>query len=214
MMDGMYFINSIREKVLFNTPSYIGTAILDLSKLEMLKFHYGYMKPKYGDKCTLLYTDTDSFVYEIETNDLFKDQYNDRHLFDLSDCHIKKINDKTNKKILGKMKDETGMDPIIEFIALAPKIYSMTTRSGHNKKVGKGISRAVLRDDLNHNDYNIVLNNNEVISKPQVGIRSKNHCLYTIQQDKKTLTSFDDKMHRFDTNSGVPHGHYSLGQTR
>jgi len=57
-----YFISKAKKSVKYNRPTYVGTTILDLSKVLMLDFHYGYMKPKYGDKCELLYTVTDSFV--------------------------------------------------------------------------------------------------------------------------------------------------------
>ena len=56
-----------------NKPIYIGQAILDLSKTIMYKFHYNYMLPKYGDKLSLCYMDTDSFVYDIKTEDFYED---------------------------------------------------------------------------------------------------------------------------------------------
>ena len=54
-------------------PVYLGQAILDLSKTLMSEFHDDYMRPKYGNKVTLCYMDTDSFVYEIETEDFYRD---------------------------------------------------------------------------------------------------------------------------------------------
>ena len=48
---------------------YLGQVILDLSKTLMYEFYYHYMKPRYGSKVNLCYMDTDSFVYEIETED-------------------------------------------------------------------------------------------------------------------------------------------------
>ena len=50
-------------KVVMNKPVYLGQAILDLSKLVMYEFHYGYMKPKYRENIKLCYMDMDSLVY-------------------------------------------------------------------------------------------------------------------------------------------------------
>ena len=49
-------------------------AILNLSKTLMHGFHYNYIKKKYPDgQSKLLFTDTDSLCYEIDTDDFFKD---------------------------------------------------------------------------------------------------------------------------------------------
>ena len=55
-------------KVVMNKPVYLGQAILDLSKIVMYEFHYDYMKQKYLEGLTLCYLDTDSLIYDIETD--------------------------------------------------------------------------------------------------------------------------------------------------
>ena len=58
---------------------------LDLSKTLMYDCHYNCIKNKYGNKSKLLFTDTDSLTSEIETNNVYKDFYNDKDEFDFSD---------------------------------------------------------------------------------------------------------------------------------
>ena len=62
-----------KVKVVMNKPVYLGQAILDLSKLIMYEFHYDYMLPKYKENIKLCYMDTGSFVYDIKTEDFYKD---------------------------------------------------------------------------------------------------------------------------------------------
>ena len=108
-------------KVVMNKPVYLGQAILDLSKIVMYEFHYDCMKQKYLKLC---YMDTDSLIYEIETDDFYKDIVNDvESRFDTSSY---RDNDKPlpvgkNKKVIGLMKDELGGDIMTEFVTLSPR---------------------------------------------------------------------------------------------
>ena len=96
-------IHKIKPVLELNKPIYIGFSILNLSKLFMYKFHYKYIKSKFDAK--LLFTDTDSLVYEIKTKDLYEDFYQDKNLFDFSDYPLESmLFDPVNKKVIGKMK--------------------------------------------------------------------------------------------------------------
>ena len=119
-------------------------AILYLSKIIMHKFHYEYMKLKYGKNLWLCYMDTDSLVYDIETDDFYKDIAGDVEArFDTSGYsqnHLLFIG--VNKKVIGLMKDKLGGRVMTEFIALRPKLYAYKTLSGSGDKMCKGVKSA------------------------------------------------------------------------
>ena len=94
-------------KVVMNKLVYLGQAILDLSKIVMYEFHYDYMKQKYdNDRLQLCYTDTDSLVYHIKTNDFYVNIADDVPTrFDISGYCDRPLPIGLNKKVLGLMKD-------------------------------------------------------------------------------------------------------------
>src|SRR6266498_2213878 len=112
----------LKSTVTLNKPIYIGQAILDISKAMMFNFWYGYIKPHYEDKAHLLYTDTDSLIILIETEDIYKDRAERLDIFDL---------DYSGDLFL--MKDETKGIPIGETVCLKPKMYSVLS-TGHDSK--------------------------------------------------------------------------------
>jgi len=117
-----------KTKIYYNKPVYLGMCILDLNKTLMYDFHYNYIKSKYGTEVKLLYTDTDSSIYEIETDDFYRDIAGDVETwFDTSEIdadHPSGIQTSVNKKVIGMMKNEAGGKIIQEFIGLRAKSYS------------------------------------------------------------------------------------------
>jgi len=73
-----------RQKVKLDNPITVGFSILEISKFIMYQFYYELLKAKYGDRCTLLFTDTDSLCCKIQTNDLHKDMREHLDLYDTS----------------------------------------------------------------------------------------------------------------------------------
>ena len=106
--------------IVMNKPVYLGRAILGLSKIVMYEFHYDYMLPKYGDKIKLCYMDTDSYVYDIKTEDFYKDISEDVEArFDTSAYTSNRpLPIGKNKKVTGLIKDELGGGIMKEFVAL------------------------------------------------------------------------------------------------
>ena len=74
-----------QTNVILNKPIYVGASILDLSKYYMYDFWYGHIKHKYGDRAKLCYTDMDSLIIEIKTEDVYADMIEDADLYDFSD---------------------------------------------------------------------------------------------------------------------------------
>ena len=70
--ENLLAIEMKKTKVKMNKPVYLGMSILDISKMLMYKFWYDYIKPKYEDRAKLCYTDTDSFIIHIITEDFFE----------------------------------------------------------------------------------------------------------------------------------------------
>ena len=108
-------INQIKSVLTLNKPIYVRLNILELSKLLMYKFHYGYLKHKFDAK--LLFTDTGSLVYEIKGRDVYEECFKDREFFDFSDSPVNsKFFDPANKKTIGKMKDELKGEKLVSLL--------------------------------------------------------------------------------------------------
>ena len=145
-------------KVVMNKPVYLGQAILDLSKIVMYEFHYDYMKQKYPEGLTLCYMDTDSLIYDMETNDFYKDIAEDvKDRFDTSGCNPNRpLPVGLNKKVIGLMKDELRGEIMTEFVTLRPKMYAYKTGSAESKKC-KGIKKCVVRKMISFEDHKACL---------------------------------------------------------
>ena len=182
-----------KVKVVMNKPVYLGQAILDLSKLRMYEFHYDYMLPKYKERLKLCYMDMDSFVYDIETEDFYKDIAGDVETrFDTSGYCNRPLPIGKNKKVIGLMKDELGGEIMKEFFALRPKMYSYRVGSSEPKKC-KGIKKCVVKKTITFNDYKKCLSKGRNIHRSQLLFRSNKHEVKTLEVNKLALNSQDDK---------------------
>lgn len=122
----------------------------------MYDFHYNYIKVKYGDRARLLFTDTDSLCYVIETEDFYEDIRNDVPIwFDTSDYpedHIANL-PIMNKKELGVMKDESRGKQMTEFVGLRPKLYASRVDNGKDEKKCKGVKKPVVKEVTAFENY-------------------------------------------------------------
>ena len=200
-----------KTRVKMNKPLYLGMSILDISKILMYKFWYDYFKPKYEDRAKLCYTDTDSFIINIITEDFFQDISNDvEKWFDTSNYDK---NDKRplpigkNKKVPGLFKDELGGKIITEFVALRPKAYSYLDDDGNNHKKAKCTKKCVIKQRLMFQNFKDCLFNNKNVYRSQQRSKSYNHDVYTEEVNKIQLSANDDKrLQIFDRIITYPYG--------
>ena len=186
-----------KTKIYFDKPVYVGQAILDLSKTLMFDFHYNYIKPKYGSKAELLFTDTDSLMYEIQTDDFYKDITADiLTKFDTSGYtkdHPSGILTGVNKNVIGMFKDEVAGKQITHFIGLRPKLYSFKIEEGETTKKCKGIKKCVVKKGITFEHYFDCLFTGEKQMRSMRIFQSKNHDIYSKEVNKIALSSEDNK---------------------
>ena len=186
-----------KTTVKLDKPIYLGMSILDLSKTLMYKFHYDYVKPKWEDRAKLLFTDTDSLCYEIQTDDVYEDIKNDvDKWYDTSNYdedHPSGLRSSKNKKVIGYFKDECGGKFITEFVGLKPKSYSYETSDGKAEKKCKGVKKYVVKNHITHEDYKECLFSGESQLRTMNTIRSHQHDVGSERINKMALSADDDK---------------------
>ena len=172
------------------------------------------MKPAYGDKIKLCMTDTDSFIYEIKTQDFYKDLLSKDLIKHFDTSNMPKDNKYgipiINKKVLGKFKIETEDKIMTSFIGIRPKMYSyMIDGETNSHRRAKGVSRVNVKHDISHENYkDCVSNTNPVQECTSRSFRvNKQHEIYTMLLSKNSLVNFDDKRYILDDGiSSVPYG--------
>ena len=170
---------------------------------------------KYANRAKLLFTDTDSLAYEIETKDFYQDISPDvKSMFDTSNYpegHPSGIEVGVNKKVIGCFKDEAAGKQITGFVGLRAKLYTYKMDEGHEEKKCKGVKKAVIKNDIKYNDYKNCLFNRQQQMRRMNVIRSHKHTVYTETVNKIALSHEDDK--RVILEDGVhtlAHGHYGI----
>ena len=189
----------------------------------MYDFHYNTMLPYFGkENLDLLFTDTDSLCYHIKNKDPFEFMANNKKLFDLSEYpEDHPLYDPTNKKVIGKFKNES-INAIIEFCGLRSKLYAYSTDNNiiafekgkpieQLKMKCKGASSVIVKKDIRLENYKTVLFSRGKKDIDQRSFRSYGHKVYTELINKIALSSCDDKIHVMDNNiDTLSFGHHSL----
>ena len=210
--DNLVAVHKIKETLTLNRPAYVGMCILDLRKTLMYDFHYNYIKKNYENKGKLLFTDPDNLTYEIEAEDVYQDFWNNKEMFDNSDYNENSLFfDKTNKKVIGKFKDEAAGIPITEFVGLRSKMYNYMKDNQNGGKTAKGIKKSVIKNEITHDNYKNILLSREQMYHKMKTIRNEKHQLGSYEINKVSLSCFDDK--RYIHENGITsyaYGHKSI----
>ena len=187
--------------VVLDTPRLQGFAILEISKLMMLRLHYTVFKPFYGSRALLGYTDTDSLIYLLQTDDFLDDfeqinRQSIRQIFDLKDTGRVA----PNAGQLGLAKVESEDKTIVEMALLAPKMYSYILADADlnisTEMKAKGVPTKILKKMQKHADYM------NVVTRPLVhrdvefrAMRSSHHQVEHRLIKKRGLMADNDKVY-------------------
>jgi len=183
-----------KTRLILNKPIYTGMTILENSKILMYDFFYNQMKARYGQKCDLIYTDTDSLLMEIETDDVYRDMAEGLDSYDTSNYPKEHpLHSSKNKKVLGKIEDECAGRVIDEAMAIRPKMYSIMEEKEKNDKKAKGVKKSVVEKEIQHEQYKEALFEKKQFWHGMNILLSESHEIYGMRVDKVSLLAFDTK---------------------
>lgn len=193
--EDLVLLERTKINVILDRPYPCGIVCLELSKVFMYEFFYFYLKPKFGNRVKLLGSDTDSFILEIKTDNLDAELFPDRDTeFDTSNYDKNHpLYSERNKKIVNLMKNEHPVDKIVEWVGLKAKCYSLLFASKADKKIAKGVNRAVIKKHVSHETYRKVLKQKVQVFLNMKNFRSHNHQVYTETLKKLAFCPIDDK---------------------
>ena len=211
------------QTLTLNRPIYVGFTLLELSKLHMYNFHYTHMKVKYphARRLRLLFTDTDSLAYAVQTNNIYGDMADDAAAkYDFSEYPLDHtLYDTSNRKALGFFKDGVNSIPMREFVGLRQTCYAFLCTGivdrnvAHHyrpmeKKTAKGVKRKVKDEHLHFAHYLDALHSFQTFVCKQNLISSTAQTVRTVHQRKVGQTAFDTKRWMCeDTIHTHSHGH-------
>ena len=216
--------------IVLRTPRIVGSAILDLAKVHMYEFHYGFIKPTFGANARLLYTDTDSTILLIHNVKRVLDvMLRAPDLFDFSNYGVETLEreglDVTrasrNFGVAGPFKNElvdkkSGMPKVVvEFAASEAKCYSLRYDGEDSAPYlrCKGIPRSYVENEKNEFRFETIKAaalNQEVANVSFRSIRlNKSRPVY-VQISKVAVRGNNDKTHHLSSIDFIPLGHYSI----
>ena len=195
-------INIEKQCIKLDSPSYIGSCILDLSKIIFYDNWYK-LKNKYKDNISLMYYDTDSYLCHIKTEDIYKDM-SMMNIFDMSSYNHDFKYYKQGVYEMGLLKDENSVynSQIVEACALKSKLYGYIKENDKIKYKG-------IKNELDFQSLKNVVFNNEMIKSDFYTIKAKNHKIFSYT-DHKTLIGYTDKRYLYNPVMSYAYGHFMI----
>ena len=178
----------------------------------MYDWYYSHLKNVYSDRARLLYTDTDSLIVHIKTDNIYADMAQHADQYDTSNYptdHV--LHSTVNDKVLGKMKDECAGTPIAEFVGLKPRMYSILKADGGQERRSKGLKKSVVKKYILHKQYKAALFDQKMLRHSMDVLRSQKHHINGQHVTKISLSPLDTK--RWISADGIntlAYGHNSL----
>lgn len=229
--EGLHTIQLSRLKLTLNKPIYVGVAVLNLSKYLMYDFFYNTLRVLYPT-CRMIYTDTDSLLVLIETEDVYKDIRDHKLLrdtMDLSNFPVNhpvfegmsedKIKDaQVRNQRNGAFKCEMKGKYLKEVVCLKSKMYSAIDDDEYQKSTAKGVN-AIIQSELRHDNYKRCkfhnYNGSDMVQRATMfnfTVDSK-HNIFLTQMRKTTLSCSDDKRYYLDNGiDTLAHGHFQINK--
>ena len=128
-----------------NKPVYLGLSVVDISKIMVYQYQYNYVKSKYGGNARLCYTDSESFIVHVKSEDVHADLGGDGDTrFDESNYEFQRLLPKT-KKVMGQLKDKFGGRIMKEFIA---EICSYLIDDGYVNKKANRTKKCIIKCEI------------------------------------------------------------------
>ena len=204
-------IHMHKRRLVLNNPVYTGMTILENSKILMYEFFYNYLKARYGPRCDLVYTDTDSLLLHIQTDDIYQDMKEHKWLYDTSNYpKDHPLHDATKQKGLGQ--DERRVRWRADRRSSGAEAEDVLDQeSGEQHKEGEGGEKNVIEMEVTHEHYKEALFGRKQYMHKMKILRSEGHDMYGMCMNKTSISPFDTK--RWIADDGIKtlaYGHFRL----
>ena len=190
----------------------IGFSILELSKLVMARLYYDVIQPEFGERTTVLMSDTDSVLLlapGATPDDICRRLSAVMDFSNYDPSHP--LYDASRKNVVGLLKNEVSQDVIIRFAGVRSKTYAFETRGQHTETRAKGVSK-IYRRKIPFTAFKQCLDTIRSYNTTQVSLQAKNHANLLVRSEKCAFNSLDDKRYLLCAIHSVPYGSWLIKQ--